>query len=260
MLKLSIITINFNNDTGLLKTIESVINQTYVEFEYIIIDGGSTDNSVETIKKYADKINFWVSENDKGIYNAMNNGILHSKGEYCLFLNSGDWLCNEDVLKEVFSNTLTEDIVYGHQLKEVNGKLIEDVCLDIHYYSFKTLKDSHMPHQSTFIKRSLFIDKIGLYEEKYSIISDWAFVMLAIFKYDCTIRRIDSFISVYDTMGISSIEKTKKIQQKERRDFLDYYFHLFMIDYDNMENFMNKPYIKFLMRTRDLINKILRRN
>ena len=89
-MKLSVITINFNNRDGLRKTIESVVNQTYNDFEYIIIDGGSTDGSVDVIKEYADRIDYWVSEPDKGIYNAMNKGIDVAKGEYCIFMNSGD--------------------------------------------------------------------------------------------------------------------------------------------------------------------------
>ena len=101
-MKLSIITINLNNDTGLNKTIESVINQTLKNFEFIIIDGGSTDRSVELIKEYAGQINYYVSEPDKGIYNAMNKGIRQAQGEYCFFLNSGDYFVNESVLEKVF--------------------------------------------------------------------------------------------------------------------------------------------------------------
>ena len=90
---ISIITINLNNKDGLKRTIESVINQNKFDIiEYIIIDGGSTDGSVDIIKEYNDKITYWVSEKDKGIYNAMNNGIKASSGDYLLFLNSGDHL------------------------------------------------------------------------------------------------------------------------------------------------------------------------
>jgi glycosyltransferase involved in cell wall biosynthesis len=89
-MKLSVITINYNNAIGLRKTIESVVNQTFRDYEYIIIDGGSTDGSVDVIKEYADKIDYWVSEPDKGIYNAMNKGVAAAHGEYTNFLNSGD--------------------------------------------------------------------------------------------------------------------------------------------------------------------------
>ena len=97
-MKISIITINFNNLEGLKKTIESVINQTYSNIEYIVIDGGSTDGSVEVIKEYNDEITYWVFEKDKGIYNAMNKGILKSKGKYLQFLNSEDWLIDNEVV------------------------------------------------------------------------------------------------------------------------------------------------------------------
>ena len=103
-MKLSVITINFNNRDGLRKTIESVVKQTYKDFEYIIIDGGSTDGSVDVIKEYADKIDYWVSEPDKGIYNAMNKGIDVAKGEYCIFMNSGDVFFSNDVYNEVYED------------------------------------------------------------------------------------------------------------------------------------------------------------
>ena len=90
MKKISIITINYNNCEGLRRTIESVVNQTCRDFEYIIIDGGSTDGSVDVIKRYADNIDYWVSEPDKGIYNAMNKGIRMATGDYVQILNSGD--------------------------------------------------------------------------------------------------------------------------------------------------------------------------
>ena len=88
---LSIITINYNNSDGLQRTIESVLSQTWTDFEWIVIDGGSTDGSLDIIKKHASHFSFWCSEPDTGIYNAMNKGITHAKGEYLNFMNSGDW-------------------------------------------------------------------------------------------------------------------------------------------------------------------------
>ena len=112
-MKLSVITINFNNRDGLRKTIESVVNQTFKDFEYIIIDGGSTDGSVDVIKEYADRIDYWVSEPDKGIYNAMNKGIDVAKGEYCIFMNSGDCFYVNDVYENVFRELDGVDIIIG---------------------------------------------------------------------------------------------------------------------------------------------------
>ena len=206
---LSIISINLNNSQGLKKTIESVANQSYSEYEYIIIDGASEDGSIDIIKSHHDKITYWVSEPDTGIYNAMNKGIKHAKGEYCLFLNSGDSLYNENVLRDCFDIEFSEDFVYGYQLIKKNGDFVEDLCLDVPYISFSTLKKAHIPHQCTFIKRELF-NKIGPYNEENKIVSDWEFIMRGLFIHGCSIKRIPVKMTVYDTSGISTIEEFKK--------------------------------------------------
>ena len=97
-MKYSIITVNFNNKEGLLKTIESVIHQTFRDFEFIIIDGGSTDGSVDVLKEYSSQINYWVSEPDGGIYQGMNKGLRQAKGDYVNFMNSGDCFYSASVL------------------------------------------------------------------------------------------------------------------------------------------------------------------
>jgi len=113
-MKLSIITVNLNNKSGLQKTIDSVISQTYKDFEWIIIDGGSTDGSKELIEQYSQYITYWISEPDKGIYNAMNKGIVQAKGEYLQFLNSGDALYDKYVLDKILKATnITSDIITG---------------------------------------------------------------------------------------------------------------------------------------------------
>ena len=255
-MKLSIITINKNNSIGLLKTIDSVINQNYTNFEYIVIDGLSTDGSREVIKNHRSKIANWLIEEDSGIYDAMNKGIKLAQGEYCLFLNSGDRLANPDVLEKVFSSNFSEDIVYGIQLKEKKGHLVEDQCLDVPYLTFSTLKKSHIPHQSTFIKRHLF-STIGLYNESNKIVSDWEFIMVALFKYNCSIKRLYEPITIYDTTGISS-DSDKSFQQEERNRTLLKHFPLIMPDYEYYEAFMEKKYIKAVLWFRDLYNKILK--
>ena len=111
MPKLSIITVNLNNREGLRKTAESVVSQTYKDYEWIVIDGGSTDGSKELIEQYAEHISYWVSEPDKGIYNAMNKGIRQAHGEYFLFLNSGDSLCDDDIVESFCVGNFKEDIV-----------------------------------------------------------------------------------------------------------------------------------------------------
>ncbi|NJO90458.1 MAG: glycosyltransferase [Chloroflexia bacterium] len=116
-LKLSIITINLNNARGLEKTIKSVVNQTYSNVEYIVVDGGSIDNSVNIIKSYEKSIEFWISEKDNGIFHAMNKGIEKATGDYLLFLNSGDCLFSTTVIEKVFGNKQNKDLLYGRQLR-----------------------------------------------------------------------------------------------------------------------------------------------
>ena len=110
-MKYSIITINYNNADGLRRTIESVVSQTYADYEYLIIDGGSTDGSVNAIKEYEDKISYWVSEKDGGIYNAMNKGVKVAHGEYLIFMNSGDVFYNDRVIERIESSQRTDDII-----------------------------------------------------------------------------------------------------------------------------------------------------
>lgn len=209
-MKLSIITINRNNATGLRKTIESVVNQTYTDFEYIIIDGASTDDSVNIIKEYADKIDYWISEPDKGIYNAMNKGILKASGEYLLFLNSGDCLFNKQVLFEVFDKPFNEDFVYGDEIIEINSRQIKSTYpnkLDFGY-----LRRGGLPHQSTFIRREMFDNE--LYNENYKVISDWEFVVENIIFRNKTYLKKNITVTVFDGNGVSA---SADLKSREKR-------------------------------------------
>jgi len=204
VVKLSIITINLNNKTGLEKTIKSVINQTFIDFEFIIIDGNSSDGSLEVIKHYANNITYWVSENDTGIYNAMNKGITKSLGEYCLFLNSGDSLVDSSVLQQVFSCSTNEDIVSGniYLISKKNQKRRLQKSLPSSQILFSDLFESSLNHQASFIRRSLFYE-YGLYDENYRVISDWLFTIKALGMGNATYRFLDLIISEVDADGIS---------------------------------------------------------
>jgi glycosyltransferase involved in cell wall biosynthesis len=150
-IKLSIISININNKNGLRKTIESVVNQNFTNFEYIVIDGGSSDGSVEIIKEFEDKISYWISEPDKGIYNAMNKGIQVAKGEYLLFLNSGDWLVDEVKLSDVIENLNVFDlIIYDLFFVEEHNQSRKKHPVDI---TLSYIIEKTISHPSTFIKR-----------------------------------------------------------------------------------------------------------
>lgn len=123
-MKLSIITINYNNQDGLQKTIDSIVSQSFKDYEWIVIDGGSNDSSREVLERYCDHFTYWCSEPDRGIYNAINKGLEYATGEYIQFLNSGDWLYSKDVLEKAFSIIDGKnDIYYGDyvQVNEDNG-------------------------------------------------------------------------------------------------------------------------------------------
>lgn len=213
-MELSIITINYNNASGLKKTMQSVVNQTWDNFEYIVIDGNSTDNSVAIIKEF-NFINLkWVSENDAGIYNAMNKGIKRAKGEYLLFLNSGDYFYNNQVLMKVKNHfSLSISFLSGHLFyKKENKEIIRKHPTNI---SFSYLVAKSISHSSTFIKKEMF-EKHGFYNESNKIVSDWEFFFKTIGLNGESFLSIDEIITIYDLNGISSQEGNLKNVEEER--------------------------------------------
>jgi glycosyltransferase involved in cell wall biosynthesis len=207
MPKLSIITINLNDAAGLLKTIESVRAQTYRDFEHIIIDGGSTDESINVIKKFESGLAYWVSEPDGGIYQGMNKGTKIAKGEYGLYLNSGDFLYNSKVLENLFKEKFREDFVYGDWIQEKSKKRILRHNR-INFFNFSLCQ------QSVLIKFSL-LKKLNGYDEQFKFTSDWNFFMLAIFAYGASYRYIPIKISVYNSYGITANKQNHKFIWQE---------------------------------------------
>jgi glycosyltransferase involved in cell wall biosynthesis len=227
----SVITINLNNIAGLQKTITSVVSQTGSEFEYIIIDGGSTDGSKELIQKNALHFTYWVSEPDKGIYNAMNKGIKAARGEYLIFLNSGDVFFASDTLAECMRSFNDEDIIYGNVLNiKPDGKQwIHSSPSKLSIYFLGYCWNS-LPHQGMFTKKALF-QKYGEYDESLKMVSDWAFYLLAIFVHNCTYKHIDKTIARYDFSGFSADIHNEPLQKAERELVIQKYFrnHLYLI-------------------------------
>lgn len=210
---ISIVTINLNNSEGLRKTIESVINQTRFDIiEYIIIDGGSTDGSVDIIKEYQDKISHWVSEKDEGIYNAMNKGIDYITGDYALFLNSGDYLFTHQVIEQVIDK-LDKDIVYGDEYK-VKGTAMNlskyPNTLTEHFF-----KTTALPHQSTFIKSELL--KKNKYSEEYKLLGDWLWFRERVMDDNISYKHITDRISCYGLDGVSTIQRS--VHEREKREY-----------------------------------------
>ena len=200
-MKLSIITVNLNNREGLQRTIDSVVCQTFRDFEWIVIDGGSTDGSRELIEQYADHFAYWVSEPDKGIYNAMNKGIKVAKGEYLQFLNSGDWLNDERVLSDFIHSNFTSDIIDGdiHLFFENDEGIFQaPEHVDFEFFIHNTLW-----HPTAFIKRHLF-EKYGCYNEEFRIISDRDFFLRALVVNHASYNHFKRLVSCFTANGLSS--------------------------------------------------------
>ena len=284
-MKLSIITINRNNAEGLQRTLVSVASQTYREIEHIIVDGASTDDSVAVIREYAEDQTLdikhhtshsvsWVSEPDKGIYNAINKGIKRATGEYIQILNSGDILAAPDVTERMVSaldslnakrSSLNEDavgILYGNMIKEYpGGKRIKDISRGglCSPESFLYFYNGTLNHDCAYIRRDLF-DKYGLYDENMRICSDWAWYMkaIALGGEKSVYTNID--VTIFDMNGISeSGGKNAELIKKERRAYLesvlpasilhDYDTFVFpILQYQRLRKYHLWPLVYFLER------------
>lgn len=209
-MKLSVVTINLNNKVGLQKTIDSIVSQSFRDFEWIVIDGGSTDGSKELIEQYTDHIAYWVSEPDEGVYNAQNKGIVKAKGEYLLFLNSGDSLVDITTLERCFSHNITADVVYGDVYLSSKNGLTERCYPD--FLSMRFLYDGTICHNAAFIRRILFSEL--LFDEQLKIVSDWKFFLLLALR-NKSFEHIAEFVILYDVYGISSSNWLLMVQERE---------------------------------------------
>jgi glycosyltransferase involved in cell wall biosynthesis len=210
---LSIITINLNNKRGLGLTIKSVLNQTYTDFEYLIIDGGSNDSSHDVIMENNNKLSYWISEPDNGIYNAMNKGILKANGEYLLFLNSGDWLNDNGVLARIFNTPRTADIIYGHMNFVSGTKSMVRRAASENEFSLAYFLTNSLCHPATFISRRLFDS--SLYDESYRIAADKKFFIDKIIFQNCTLQKVDEVITNFPTTGITSNSEYQTLIKEE---------------------------------------------
>ncbi len=223
-LTLSIITINLNNSLGLEKTIKSVLYQNFTLFEYIVIDGASTDNSIDVIRRYANTYGGrikWISETDKGIYNAMNKGIGMATGKYVQFLNSGDCLASDNVAERMIAELKRNDypsILYGNMLKDMpDGKVVRDRCFAGQEISFLGFYTGTLNHSPAYIRKDLF-EKYGLYDENLRIVSDWKWYLQAIILGEEKPVYTDIDVALFDMHGIS--ETNKGLDKAERKKVL----------------------------------------
>jgi glycosyltransferase involved in cell wall biosynthesis len=256
-MKLSIITINYNNKEGLRKTIDSVITQTFEDYEWIIIDGGSIDGSKELIEQYQQHFAYWCSELDKGVYNAMNKGIEHARGEYLLFLNSGDALYDMNVLQKVYDIHSNADIISGQVIRMDNNKLLRQYRSSL----LLQLYLDTLNHQGTFIRKSLFND--NLYDENLKIVSDWKFWLDSIIRKNASVDVIDVVVARQDMSGISSDSDKEHVErQMVLKEFVPLFYQKGFEEYLTMcaspycilsENLQKKSHLLYSVGCRFLI-------
>ena len=295
IMKLSIITINYNNAEGLRKTLASVASQTFRDFEHIIVDGGSTDGSVEVIHEYEQSLASrlsplasnlkWLSEPDSGIYNAMNKGIeialgrrvvnafnrselvedknkgiKMADGEYLLFLNSGDYLVDADTLENVFEKAKDVDIIYGDRINVWKDGLERNRDSFPDHITGYFLYRGMISHQASFIKSDLFV-KYGLYREDLKYGADWEFFLRTFLLYNCTYQHIYQNVVYFDCLGISSVAENNKEMWDERKRVFAETLPAFAEDYMLMEHYqeMLRGYDKRANQLGKIIVKPIRR-
>jgi len=207
---ISIITACFNSETNIEQTIQSVIGQTYPNIEYIIIDGGSTDKTLDILKKYHDKITKLVSEPDSCVYDAMNKGILISTGEIIQFLNSGDYLHSQDTLEKV-AKVFSDRSIYGvYGNVEIFSDSRKKTVVRGFKVTYNSLLYRRICHQALFVRRSLF-NEIGLFSTTLKYSSDHEFIVKSIKRYPSNFLYLNMTLAKYRQGGMSCkmMERTK---------------------------------------------------
>jgi len=232
--KISIITVVYNNVRDIAYTIQSVLRQTYSNIEYIIVDGASTDGTLDIIQTYGNQINILISEQDDGIYDAMNKGLAAATGDYVLFLNSGDELFNENTIQYIVENGEAADIIYGDtKLVDEQRHIIGDRRHKApDYFDWKSFRyGMNICHQAIYVKRSI----AEPYDLTYKLSADIDWVIRAAKKAEHT-QNVHGFVTKYLVGGLS---------KKRHRQSLKERYHIFKKYYGSLPNILNHIVIAF---------------
>ena len=254
-MKLSIITINYNDIVGLKKTIESILIQTWRDFEWIVIDGGSTDGSREVLEKYKEHFSYWCSEPDQGIYNAINKGLLHAKGDYINCMNAGDTFYAPDTLEKVFHTPHNVDIIYGDWMQvypEEQYVMHEPYPIDLHAFLHQNIC-----HQAMFVKTNILKNK-G-FDESYKLLADYA-RWTELFLQNASVTYVNCIVCRYDMSGVSN--NSSKLCKAENKRILEELIpmclHPMLIDLDYYTSICAFDRLKLLLNNGGIQSKIVR--
>lgn len=219
---ITVVTVCYNSEETIEETIKSVLGQTYEEKEYLIIDGNSSDGTMDIVRKYeCNECMRVISESDNGLYDAMNKSLGMAKGEYIIFLNSGDVFCDENVLKDMASH-LTEDIVYGNVIRRKHGGDIVEKYPGKHKLFWLLLQGKMVSHQVLFTKTEI-MRNYG-FDESYKITADFNFLVRAVHD-KCSLHYVDRNVSIMENReGISARPENLNIMQTEDDRSIKEYF------------------------------------
>lgn len=254
-MKLTIITINFKNIDGLKKTINSVLSQSYGDFEHIVVDGNSEDGTRELLIEYQQQYETkgislkWVSEKDNGIYHAMNKGVKMAEGDYCNFLNSGDFYVNANVLSDVFEEYNPHEILIGSAKTET--RIIpppQHISIGFFY------NHGSINHQAAFIRKELLIKHP--YDETRGLISaDYKFFIESLLVDNCSYRPVDTMVVFFDNHGISSQTGALEKIRREQTTILQSYYN--MAEFGDMKSIKYDQYT-LVMIAKYIVDKLLK--
>ena len=236
---ITVITVVRNDRENIQKTVESVLNQKFDKFEYIIIDGKSTDGTIDIINKYKDQIDIIISEPDNGIYDAMNKGIKLSSGIYLNFLNSGDYYINDEILNEIALNVKDDliDFVYGSILIEYSGQHIRREIKRI--FSKKYLRSGKQPpHPASFLKKSEIV-KAKCFNTEYKYSADFD-LFCKLNTFNIKSKLINKQIAIFSSGGASSSMQANYETKKILKNNYGLYFSAKYIFLKNMERNLKK--------------------
>lgn len=255
-MKLSIITVCLNNLDGLKRTFESVVSQTARrEFEWIVVDGASTDGTPYWLQEHDTQIDRWVSEPDSGIFNAMNKGVTLSRAEYLLFLNSGDYLASNDIIEKCIPELDGTDLIYSDQKVQLPG------CKETELWDYPShitpvhFLEHTLPHQACLIKES--IQRVDPYTEKYQLMGDYLFFAKQIILKGATSKKIATPISVFMLDGVS-MRDWNKMMQERYKSFADTFSPTLIENLRQLEALQSLPALSIniaVLRFRHFIGK-----
>lgn len=212
---ISVVIVVYNAKHTIKFTIDSILGQTYEEIEIVIIDAKSVDGTVDIVKSYGNKINYFISEKDEGVYDAMNKGVMAANGEWVFFLGADDVLVDENIFSSIFNSTKYEgiDLLYGDVILTSNNKIYGGER------TYMSLVDKNICHQSIFYKKNIF-DKIGKYNLDYKILGDFDFNIRVFENTTLKTQYINKVIALYNNKGLSSYTLDKNFHKQILITFL----------------------------------------